>query len=334
MLNSEKKEKKVNTISWIGLLSYVIEGNKRKFGFALLLGLLSNAFISAANPLALKYLFDEGIIRANFKLFVILGFSFVLVFTLWRIWVYFTRIYIQKLKVVITKKLCFKLLNKYYRIPYDEVIKKKRGYFVSRIYDEVVSTAHPTVDSFLSLGNALITLSVALAVVIFMSWRASLTIIFAVPLIYLISRKFANKIKGQSKVENEEEANLRGLLTRSIDSYKFTRIFNLKPKVSEKVGNFFNLYADAFTLRFRTSAKYETFSGTLMSYAETLAIIGAGYEMLVGRMSFGGYMAFMTAYWMVLSSVRSLFSLVPELSRLSGLVERLKEFGEENLQQD
>ena len=94
----------------------------------------------------------------------------------------------------------------------------------------------------------------------------------------------------------------------------------------EKIEDTFDNYAAAFTQRFRVGTRYEALNGTLMSYAETLAIIGAGYEMLVGRMSFGGYMAFMTSYWIVIGSIRGLFGLVPEISRLIGGVERLKEF--------
>lgn len=314
------------TTNWRGLLSYVIEGNKKKFAFAVTIGLLSNAFISITNPLTLKYLFDEGVIRGDFRLFVILGISFVVIFTFWRIWVYFYRTYVQKLKVSVNKKICLRMLNKYYELPYNEVLKKEQGYFLSRVYDEVVSTSQPTIDAFLSLFNTLISLVGGAIIVLSMSWRASLTITFAIPLIYLVSRKFGNKIKGQSKVEKEEEAKLRGLLGRTINSYKPLRVFNLKTKVFEKIEDVFDKYAEAYTSRFRTGARYETINGTLMSYAETLAIIGAGYEMLVGRMSFGGYMAFMTAYWTVIGAVRSLFNLVPELSRLCGSVERLKEF--------
>lgn len=328
MLINNEKSKKTHTTGWSDLLSYVIRGNEKKFIFALLLGLLSNAFFSISNPLALKYLFDEGIIRGDFRTFAAVGILFVLAFTFWRIWVYCTRMYVQKIKILVTKKLCFELLNKYYRMPYDEIIKRDQGYFVSRVYDEVVSTAPPTIDSFLSFANVLITLVIAVGITLSISWRASITIAFAIPLIFLISRRFGSKIKNQTKVEKEEEANLRGLLIRSITSYKFTNIFGLKAKVFEKFEDSFNVYAEAFISRFRSSARYETFSNTLMSYAETLAIIGAGYEILVGRMSFGGYMAFMAAYWQVLGSVRSLFSLVPELSRLCGSVERLKEFGE------
>src|SRR5262245_30982908 len=121
---------------WTGTLSYIIQGNRRKFLACMMLGILSNGFISAANPLALKYLFDEGIIRRDFTRFVVVSFLFVTVFTLWRVGVYFYRQYAQTLKNAVFAKLSLRMLDKYYELPYAEVTKRDHGYFLSRIYDE------------------------------------------------------------------------------------------------------------------------------------------------------------------------------------------------------
>jgi ABC-type multidrug transport system fused ATPase/permease subunit len=328
LMNSDKQNK--SRSSWIGMLFYVLEGNKRKLFIALLMGLLSNAFISVTNPLALKYLFDEGIIKRDFRLFVALSFFFVLIFTLWRFGVYLYRLYVQKLKNTVFGNLCLKMLNKYFEIPYGEVIKRDQGYFLSRVYDEVIATAPAMIESSFSIFNTLVTLIVALIVVLFISWRAALTILVAVPLVYAVSRKYARKIKRESQLEREEEAKLRGVLGRAIGSYKIARTFNLQSKVYAKTNDQLHTFIDAFFLRFKTSGRYQTLSGMLMSYAETIAIIGAGYEMLAGRLSFGGYMGFMNAFWMVIGSVREIFNLVPELSRISGQIERLKEFEDTN----
>jgi ABC-type multidrug transport system fused ATPase/permease subunit len=318
-------------LNWLRMLFFVIEGNKAKFLGGLLMGLVLNSFISAANPLALKYLFDEGIIRRDFKLFVTLGIAFVLIFTLWRLGVYFYRLYIQRLKNEVFEKLCHRMLNKYFELPYDEIIKRDQGYFLSRVYDEVLSTVPPLVETSFSLFNTLVTMVVALVVVLTISWRAALTILVATPLVYAVSQKYARKIKRESKLEKEEEAKLRGVLVRALGAYKMTRIFGLRTRIFSRTTDQLHSYIAAFLLRFRTSARYQTLSGMFMSYAETTSIIGAGYEMLAGRMTFGGYMGFMNAFWMVIGSARDAFNQIPELSRVAGLVERLKEFEEHDI---
>lgn len=313
---------------WWVLLKYVIRGNERRFTIAVVTSVLSNAFVTGFGPLSVKYIFDEGIIRGDFWLFVLLSSATAVVFTLWRIWVYYNRLYIQKLKVETSKQACARLISKYYEIPYREVLYKDTGYFVSRVYDEASSTCQPTVDTFILLSSNIATLIVAVAVVLSMSWRASFTVIISIPLIYLVARVYGKKVKYLSKEEKEKEALLKGVITRSVNSFKLVNIFNLKASVLTKIGVHYDGYASASVSRFRNVARYETLNGTLMSYTEIIATIGAGYEILVGRMTFGAFMGFMQSFWGVIGSIRGFFSLFPEISRLVGSVERLIEFEE------
>jgi ABC-type multidrug transport system fused ATPase/permease subunit len=311
--------------SW-GRILYVIEDHKSAFFLALLFGLLSNAFISLANPLALKYLFDEGIIRKNFTLFASLGLAFVAIFTLWRLGVLWSRLFVQRLKNKILVSLSLRMLGRYYNIPYREIITRDNGYFLSRVYDEVNTAVLPIVDCLLGLFNAIVSFSVALAVVLFLSWRATLVLICVIPIVYWLSRRFGSKIKDQSKLEKEEEAKLRGVLGRALGSYKITKTFDLYEGIYSKTSQQIGRFVDVFYSRFRTATVYQTLSGMFMSYAETAVLIAAGYEILVGRMSFGGFMGFMNAFWFVIGASKDVFERIPELSRLVGAVERLIEF--------
>ncbi len=311
---------------WLDALSYIIRGHRGRFWKCLILGLLSNGFVSAANPLALKYLFDEGIIRHDFRRFALISIASVVIFTLWRVGVFFYRIYTQNLKNSVFSDLSLGMLTKFYNLPYQEVLKLGQGYFVSRIYDEVATAAPLVMDTALTMSNMIITLVVALAVAVGISFRATLMVFIAVPVLHILSQKFGARIRRESVAEIEEEARVRGILNRAVGSYKLTRIFGLQTQVNSKVGDQIGRFIKAFLLRFRTSSRYEMLSGIFMSYVENIAIISAGYEILVGRMSFGGFMGFMSAFWAVIGAVRGIFGLVPELSRSTGMVERLREF--------
>jgi ABC-type multidrug transport system fused ATPase/permease subunit len=311
---------------WVCTLFYILGEHRGWFFRCVLLGLLSNGFVSAANPLALKYLFDEGIIRGDFGLFVLMSFAIVAVFTLWRIGVYLYRIYVQRLKNQVLPALSLRMLAKFYRIPYSEIVRHDRGYFLSRIYDETATAAPLVVDVTLTLSNIFISFVAALAVAVSISWRASLMVFLAVPVVYFLSRRYSSRIKRESVAEKEEEAKVRGVLERAVGSYKVARIFGLEDRASARYRDQMGGFITAFFARFRTSTRYETLSGVFMSYVENIAIISAGYEILAGRMTFGGFMGFMSAFWGVISAVRGSFNRIPELSRASGMVERLKEF--------
>ena len=311
---------------WLDTLSYIIRGHRRRFAACVVFGLLSNMFIAAANPLALKYLFDEGIIRGNFRLFVLLSLGFLGLFTVWRIAVYAYRIVVQNLKNAVFSSLSLTMLEKYYRIPYGEVIRRERGYFLSRIYDEVQQTAPLVMDTTLALSNMSITLLTALVVAISISLRATLTVLVVVPVVYYLARKYGSRIRKESVAEKEEEAKVRGVLERAVGSYKTARVFGLERHASQKFGDQVGAFVNAFTARFKSSTRYETTSGIFMSYVESIAIVSAGYEILNGRMTFGGFMGFMSAFWGVMGGVRGISGRIPELSRASGMAERLQEF--------
>lgn len=318
---------------WVDILFYIVRGNKGRFFACMALGLLSNGFVSAANPLALKYLFDEGIIRGDFTRFVLISIAFVAIFTLWRIGVFFYRIFVQNLKNDVFREISLGMLDKFYRLPYGEVIKRDRGYFLSRIYDEVAGAAPAVIDATLQMSNMVITLIAALAVAVSISLRATLTVLVIVPVVYVLAQRYGSRIKRESVAEKEEEAKVRGVLERAVGSYKTARVFNLQSQAAARFDQQVGGFITAFFTRFKTSTRYEMLSGIFMSYVENIAIVGAGYEILMGRMTFGGFMGFMSAFWGVMGAVRGIFGLVPELSRASGMVERLREFEESQIAQ-
>lgn len=311
---------------WLHILEYIVQGHRARFVLCLLFGLATNSFVSAANPLALKYLFDEGIIKGDFYKFVAISLAFVAIFTLWRVAVFLYRISVQGLKNEVLEQHALQMLGRFYRLSYEEILRRDRGYFLSRIYDEVASASSLVIDTTLSFSNMVISLIVAFSVAAAISFRATLMVMLAVPVVYLLSRKYSGKIKAESKIEKEEEAKVRGVLDRTVSSYKTARIFGLEPAARTKVHHQLGGFISAFFTRFKTSARYQMLSGIFMSYVETIAILSAGYEIVAGRMTFGGFMGFMSAFWAVMGAVRGIFGLVPEISRARGLVERLGEF--------
>lgn len=311
---------------WTATLVYVIRGHRPRFLACMAFGVLSNAFVSVANPLALKLLFDEGIIRGDFQRFVWISLAMVTMFTLWRLGVFLYRIYVQKLKNVVFAELSLRMLAKFFRIPYGEVVKQDRGYFLSRIYDEVVTAAPLVMDTTLAMVNMVVSLVAALAVAVAISPRATMVVFVVVPLLYFLSQRYGKRIKRESVAEKEEEAKVRGVLERAVGAYKVARIFALEPQATSRYHGQVDSFITSFFTRFRTSLRYETLSGIFMSYVESIATVAAGYEILAGRMTFGGFMGFMSAFWAVMGAVRGVFALTPELARASGLVERLQEF--------
>jgi ATP-binding cassette subfamily B protein len=55
-------------------------------------------------------------------------------------------------------------------------------------------------------------------------------------------------------------------------------------------------------------------------------LIVSGYEILMGRMSFGDFMAFINAFWGTTAAVQNAFEKVPQLNIVLASMERIREF--------
>ncbi len=219
------------------------------------------------------------------------------------------------------------MLAKYYGLPYAEIIRKETGYFISRVYDELSTAGLSLVDSIFVLFNTAISLVVALGLAVSFSLKASSILLVVIPVIIYCSHRFTARIRTQSKYEKEEEATLRGLLGRALASYKVTRTFNLYDKIYSRIWRQLRKFNDTYYSRFKTSSIYQTLAGVSLSYAEAAVIVVGGYEILARRMTFGTFMAFMSAFWIVMAASKGLFEQITEISRVTASLERITEFG-------
>jgi ABC-type multidrug transport system fused ATPase/permease subunit len=304
----------------------VIGAHRQRYLLLLLFTVLANAFMAVLNPLLLKYLFDEGVIKKDFALFVGLAVGFILVATAWRFMNLRLSLAVQRLKNALLRSLTARLLREYYSIPYPDVIVKPRGYHASRIYDEPAAAANSAVDLGFDLAGSAVSLMAAFAVILSISPKATAVLALTVPGLVVISKRFGGRIKKHSREEKEEEGLLRGVLSRATEAYRSVRLFGLGAAAEAGLSLQAERYIGSQYQRFRNSAVYGTLSTVLASYAETLVIIVCGYEMLRGGMTFGGFMAFMNAFWIAMGGLRGVINKVPEIARTEALLDRMAEF--------
>ena len=305
---------------------YVLADKKLSFARVALFGLSLNAIFAVIDPLVMKLLIDEGLIKRNFQLFalsaaliVLLGVGMRGVFLLYEL-------VSQKLKNALTESLTLRMVRSYFRIPYLEITKSDSGYFISRLYDEPAKVAQGAVATGIGLLVSAATFAAALSVSLYLTWKLTLILAVAVPALYTLSNRFRPKIQATSKRENEEEARLRELLGKSADSYKTVKVFDLFPSVSGLLHRQLRSYLDAFYARFKTAQNYQTLSSLWLSFAEALVIVAAGWEVVAGRLTIGGLFAFMTAFWKVVGLASAMVGQFTELSRLNACTDRLIEF--------
>lgn len=307
-------------------LIVIIKPYKKSFFLALIAGLLLNSLITALNPLFLKYIFDEGIIKKDFKLFVGVSIAFILFATAWRFVDMFYNLYIQRMKNKILKGLVINMMDKYYKIPYEKVITRNTGYYTSRIYDEPLTVTGTSIELIIDISNAIVSILVSSGIILYLSLKTTLILILTVPFLIVVSNRYSSTIKKHSDDEKEAEGALRGIITKAVEAYKTVRIFNLTSTVFQKIEEQFEKYISSLYARFKNTKIHNTLGSTFMSYTEVAVIIMCGYEILNSRMTFGGFMAYMNAFWFAVNQVRAVIQKLPEVAKNSALIERMLQF--------
>lgn len=295
---------------------------------ALLAGTAASSVLMAAlNPLFLKFIFDEGVIRKDFGRFLSMTAAFIAAATLWRLLGLRLSLATQRLKNDVLADVMAGQLRRFYAMPYGRVLGGDPGYHASRVYDEPCAAVGGAVDLGLDLVSSAVNAVAAFAVIVSVSPSATVALGAVVPLLVLLAKRFGARIHAHTKEESEEEGALRGLLSRAAEAYRSVRLFGLHEKVEELAGRQAGRFLESQFRRTREGLVYGTASSVLSSYAETLVLVVCGYEMLKGAMTFGDFMCFMNAFWVAMGGMRSFISLVPDVARTAALLDRLEEVG-------
>ena len=311
--------------SYLRGLRFVVRNHRAAFATILLSALTSSAAMALLNPLFLKWIFDEGIIRKDFDLFVLVSVGFMAVATLWRLLDMLIGLRLQRLKDTILEDLTTGLLQKSYRLPYEQVHARGAAYYAARAYDEPREATGAALDLALSLGKSVVVLAVSLAVAVALSPKVTVILILAVPPLLYLAARYGSVIERQSGEEKEKEGELRDYLSKAVLAHRVVRLFALQPRVVGGYRARLEGYVRSAFARCRSTCLHNLLGNILISYQEMLLVVVCGYEVLCDRMTFGGLMAFMQVFWIAVGALRALTQGAPEVSKVNALVQRFRE---------
>lgn len=298
---------------------------KWRFAILLIIGISLNSAAAIAEPLLAKLLIDQ-ISSRNLKLFTYAAVGMLAFGVIYRLGTCLNETLLQKLQNTITKHLTLRMLELFFMVQHRHLTGFTSGYFVSRIYDEPAQTATCAVATVSALCISLATLTAGLGVAFYLAPTITIVLLLIVPVLYWLSLRVNNTIAGVSKSEKEEEAKVREVLGKAVDSYKTVKIFDLYRPVRSRVTESIDSVLGALYLRVKTASGYKALSNIALSLAETVAFISAGYQAVVGKLSIGGVFGFIGAFWKVMTAANGLVRQIPELSKVRGYACRLRDF--------
>lgn len=301
---------------------------KRRAGFVWLLTLSSllSATEALLHPLMLKWLFDEAVIVQDFQRFVyfslgylalglaLVGLSYVT--SLWR------KAFINR----VTLDLEQRLLKQGLRLDWKAFNREGAGSFVSRIHKDTLEGFVPTVTYVLSIVQQALAALVFLAVLLYLSWKAALALLLIAPPLIWVAQRIGKHVRAATAEEREREARFLHVLTESLKAFRLLRTLpHLPPPTLNANRRALGSYLDSTYTNHRLLTLQQTWSDVFMNLANTLSLVVGGYYVLVRELTFGGYVAFINAFWRAIDNTFALLQKIPQFHRYAEILKRIEE---------
>jgi ABC-type multidrug transport system fused ATPase/permease subunit len=303
----------------------MLRPHRRLLGFVLVVNVASALTGGVGDPVFQKLLIDS-LAGRRVEAFLAVALGFVAFATVIRFLGLASTLSTQRLKNRLSHDAALNAFGLFYRVPYARVAEHDRGYFVSRVFDEPHKASGEMVDVLVRLVGGVVTFAGALAVTVWLSWKAAAVLALVVPALLWLSRRFSRQITAETRRTSEEEAVLKDGLGRAVDAYRGVVLFGLHGAVRARVAGLLETYLETVYRRGGHVARFQTSSRVLLSYAELAVIVVAGVMVLRGELTIGGLFAFLTAYWRVVNGFSQITAQVPALAQLRGHLGRLDEF--------
>jgi ATP-binding cassette, subfamily B, bacterial len=304
----------------------IFTGHKRKLLFLLLIGASSSIISNVALPLVIKNIIDTGIMGNNLRALGVLSVAALIVIAIATLADFIMKISQAKLQNSIIREVNLQMLESFYKLPYRNIIKHDKGYFISRIYDETLKAVAPLITLVVSTTVIILSILASLSVLFYISWRLGALLTLTIPILYLITNKISRRIRETSNRASEQEARAKGVLERLIGSYKVVNIFNLQDKAKTQYDSLLSRQLHALYSNIRISNIFSSVAGGLAFSTQIFLLMVSGYEIIHGRLTFGSALAISNIYGVLVSSVSGLIKSIPNLQQALATLDRLLEF--------
>lgn len=302
----------------------VLEGQRRQF--VLLVGAIAlvGGLEAAVHPLLLKLIFDEAVLRASYGRFVALGLSYLGFGVVVNGAQYVLSLARKRFENATIERLEVDLSERALDLDTRELVGNGAASYLGRIHQDAIEGLLPGIDLVIQVTRQAVMAVVFVGVLIWLSWLATVLLLILVPPLLLFSHRVARRLAANTDTEREAEAQYLRSLTALIEAHGALRgMRRLRSLAVEANRRVLARYLDVNYRNQRLVVKQQTASDLTMNVSDTVSMIACGYLVLAGRLTFGGFLAFVNSFWRGVSAVLFLIGAIPELGRNGAVLDRI-----------
>ncbi|WP_379126777.1 ABC transporter ATP-binding protein [Paenibacillus sp. sgz500958] len=287
-------------------------------------------------PMILKYVVDHLLMNSELtvqervsRLMAILGGAFVL-FVIIRSPVEYFRQYFAQL---ITSKVLYDMRNKLYRhmqmLSLRYYQNTKVGEAISRFINDVEQTKNLVEVGMMNVWLDMFTLVFALAFMVYLNPVLALVSIAVLPLYGIAVSKLYKRLKVLTKDRSQALAGIQAYLHERIQGIAIIRSFTMERVDQEKFAGINGNFLNKAMAQTRWNAFTYAIINTLTDIAPLMVIAYGGYQVILGHLTLGTFVAFFGYLDRMYAPLRRLINSSTVLTQASASLERVLELLEE-----
>jgi ATP-binding cassette subfamily B protein len=300
---------------------------KRRPEFLSLLALSSLASATEAllHPLMLKWIFDQGVIAQDFQRFLFLSLGYLALGLVLVGLFYLLSLWRKALSNRVILDLEGQLLQQSLLQDWKSFQREGPGSFVSRIHRDTLEGFAPALNLVLSVVQQALAALVFIGVLFYLSWQAALALLLIAPPLVWVAQHIGKRVRKATSEEREREARFVQVLTQTLSAFRILRaLVPLQPPTLATNRQALGAYLDSTYKNHQLLTLQQTWNDLFMNLANTLSLIVGGYFVLIRELTFGGFLAFVNAFWRAVGNIFSILNTVPEFHRYAEILERIE----------
>ena len=200
---------------------------------------------------------------------------------------------------------------------------RRTGEIVSRLTNDVTLLQEAITNNLVALLRQLLTLIGAAVLLFVLNWRLTLVILLGIPVITLLMVFLGRKIRGASRMVQDRLAEAASVVEETTAGIRIVKSF---AREEHEIARFSARVNETFTAamrRARIAAVLGPLIGFMAFASITVTLWFGSYEVLQGRLTAGGLVAYLVYTMMVAAPVASLAGLYAQFQSALGAAERL-----------
>jgi len=305
-------------------LWHALRGHRPQFLVIVGLEALTSGLEALLHPLLIKALFDQAVLATDFGRFAFLGSLYLLLGLTLNIGGYWIAWWRKRYENACVLELELELLDRTIGLDSRRISESGNAAFVSRVHNDVKDGLLPAIDVTVQLARQIVASIAFAGVLLYLSWQASLILLVIVPPLMLVSKRLAKKIEDNTEPEREAEARYVNVLTRSLQAYHALRGLSLLvPGTRAANQQALSTYLGITFDNNRLTEKQRTISDLIMNVCDTASLIVGASFVFAGRMTFGGFLAFVNSLWRAVTGIFQIVNLIPQVRRNAAVLRRI-----------